>query len=164
MLKLPHPELAGMVEAIKREVVGTRVAFMAGTEVPYWVFRSSEVTPELALYDEDGTIYVSEAVVKADTRSADLCAYHKHIEIRHKRAGRSHACAHRRAYIAELLAAKNLFGGPDELLGYLRWRIGLYPAWKELDSEMVAMQLHSVLSETKLRKGEVLQMIKDHRL
>ncbi len=164
LLGLPHPEFAGMIEAIKRDVVGTRVATVAETDVSFSVFRPGEEAPDMAFYDETGNIYVSEAVVDADVRSADLFAYHEHVEIRHKRAGRSHAYAHRRAYLEELLAAKDLFDDPGHFLGYLRWRIGLYPEWKVLDSEMVAMQLHGVLSGNKPRKGELLHVIKEHRL
>ena len=164
MLRLPHPEFAGMIETIKRDVVGARVTSVAGTRVPYAVFRSGEGAPDLAFYDEAGAIYVSEIIVKADARSADLCAYHEHVEIRHKRAGRSHAYAHRRAYVEELLAAKDLFCGPDELLGYLRSRVEGYPEWKVPEPEAVAVQLHDVLSGTKPPKGELLQVIKDHCL
>ncbi len=60
MLGLPHPELAGLIEAVKRHVVGTRLASIAGTEVPYSVFRSGEEAPDAAFYDEGGAIYVLE--------------------------------------------------------------------------------------------------------
>ncbi len=60
MVRLPHPELAGLVEEVKRHVVGRRVASIAGTEVPYSVFRSGQESPDVAFYDEGGAIYVLE--------------------------------------------------------------------------------------------------------
>jgi hypothetical protein len=163
-LRLPHPELAGLFEAVKRHVVGTRLASIAGTAVQYSVFRFSAEAPDVAFYDEGGAIYVSEDLVDEDARVADLTAYHEAVEIRHKRAGRSHAYAHRRAYVDELLAAKELFGGPGELSGYLRRRIGGYPQWKVPEPEAVAARLHGVLSEDKPRKGDLLGVITEHRL
>ncbi|MEJ7654095.1 MAG: hypothetical protein WKH64_12585 [Chloroflexia bacterium] len=87
MLRLPHPELAGLVETIKRDVVGTRRASVVGVEVPYSVYRPNlDTAPIVGCYDEGGTIYVSEELVGVDAHSADLTAYHEHVEIRHKRA------------------------------------------------------------------------------
>jgi hypothetical protein len=164
MLRLPHPELAGLIQAIKRDAVETRVATVAGTEVHYSVFRSGEQAPDVAFYDEDGVIFVSENLVDADPRSADLTAYHEHIEIRHKLAGRSHAYAHRRAYVEELLAAKALFSVPGELSSYLRRRVGGYPEWKVPDPDALAARLHGILSADRPRKGELLRAITEHRL
>ncbi len=164
MVRLPHPELARLVEAVKRHVVGTRVASVAGIEVPYSVFRSGEEAPDVAFYDEGGAIYVSEDLVGEDGRVADLTAYHEHVEIRHKVAGRSHAYAHRRAYIEELLAARDLFGGPGELSGYLRRRVGGYPEWKVPEPEALATQLSCILSGDRPRKGDLLRVITEHRL
>lgn len=164
MLRLPHPELAGLIEEIKRHVVGTRCATVAGAEVRYSVFRSGEEAPNMAFYDEGGAIYISEDMVVPDARIADLTAYHEHVEIRHKRAGRSHAYAHRRAYVEELLAARDLFCAPGELSGYLRRRVGGYPEWKVPDPEELAAQLHGILSLDRPRKGELLRAITEHRL
>ncbi|MDP9352047.1 MAG: hypothetical protein M3P51_10970 [Chloroflexota bacterium] len=164
MVRLPHPELAGLVEAVKRHLVGRRVASIAGTEVPYSVFRSGEEAPDVAFYDEGGAIYVSEDLVDEDGRVADLTVYHEHVEIRHKRAGRSHAYARRWAYVEELLAAKDLFGGPGELRRYLRRRMGGYPEWKVPDPDAVAERLHGILSVEKPLRGELLRAITEHRL
>ncbi len=76
MVRLPHPELAGLVEEVKRHVVGTRLASIAGTEVPYSVFCSGQESPDVAFYDGGGAIYVSEDLVDEDGRVADLTAYH----------------------------------------------------------------------------------------
>ncbi len=164
MLRLPHPELAGLVEEVKRHVVGTRVASIAGAEVSYSVFRSGVESPDVAFYDDGGAIYVSEDLVDEDRRVADLTAYHGHVEIRHKRAGRSHAYAHRRAYVEELLVAKDLFAGPGELRRYLRRRIGDYPEWKVPEPEAVAERLHDILSVDKPLRGDLLRAITEHRL
>ncbi len=164
MLRLPHPELAGLIDAVRRHIIGTRVASIAGAEVPYSVFRASTEAPDAAFYDGDGAIYVSEDLLDPDTRVADLTTYHEHVEIRHKRAGRSHAYAHRRAYVEELLAAKALFAGPGELLRYLRRRIGGYPEWKVPDPEAVAERLQGILSVDEPLRGELLRAITEHRL
>ncbi len=132
--------------------------------MPYSVFRASTEAPDAAFYDGGGTIYVSEDLLDPDARVADLTAYHEHVEIRHKRAGRSHAYAHRRAYVEELLAAKALFAGPGELLRYLRRRIGGYPEWKVPDPEAVAERLQGILSVDKPLRGELLRAITEHRL
>ena len=64
------------------------------------------------MYDEDGNIYLPESFANAEPEFAYLVVLHEHVEIGHKLAGRSHAYAHRRAYLAELLAAKEMFSGP----------------------------------------------------
>ncbi len=165
MLRLPHPELASVVEAIKRNVVDTRRTTVAGTDVCYAVFRHVPAELDIdACYDVYGAIYLREDLVAFDERVADLTVYHEYVEVQHKEAGRAHAYAHRRAYVAELLAARQVFGEPAELEDYLRWRIGGYPAWKGLDSEQVAADLARVLTAERPRKGELLQVIKEHRL
>ena len=167
MLRLPHPELVEMVNAIKRNVVGTRRARVAGHDLTYAIIRRDPdlPVPDLgACYDTDGALYLPDDLVNEDEQVADLTAYHEHVEVRHKLAGRSHAYAHRRAYIAELLAARQVYAEPAELRRYLRWRIGGYPAWKGLDTEQVATELEHALTADPLRKGEVLRVIKAHRL
>ncbi len=165
MLRLPHPELVGLLDNVKRSVVEARRAAVAGADIPYWVFRPDPETAVLGgCYDEGGTIYVAESHAGADGRYADLTAYHEHVEIRHKLAGRSHAYAHRRAYVEELLAAKGIFEEPGELLGYLRRRLKGYPEWKVSDPEAVAARLAQILADDRPRKGELLRAITEHRL
>ena len=164
MLRLPHPEMAGLINTIKRNVFTTRHGMVAATELSYAVFHPGSDTPDLAFYDEDGTIYIPEHLVAFDERYADLIAFHEHLEIRHKLAGRTHAYAHRRALVEELLAARQIFNEPGEWQGYLQWRIGLYPAWKVPEPEQVVEQFVRLLTEDKPRKGELLQVIKEHRL
>ena len=164
MLRLPHPEMAGLIDAIKRNVVTTRRSMVAATELSYTVFHPGSETPDLAFYDEDGRIYVPEHLVAFDERYADLIAFHVHLEIRHKLVGRAHAYAHRRALVEELLAARQILNEPGERKGYLQWRIGLYPTWKVPEPEQVVEQFVRLLTEDKPRKGELLQLNKEHRL
>ncbi len=171
-LRLPHPELVAVVEGIKRNVIGTRRAVVADIDLCYAVFRRDPDLAEVgeerweidACYDVEGTIYLRDDLVAFDERVADLTAYHEHVEIQHKVAGRAHAYAHRRAYVEELLAARQVFGEAAEIERYLRWLIGGYPAWKGLDPEVVAADLAGVLLSKRPRKGELLRVIEVHRL
>ena len=124
MLRLPHADAARLISAIKRDVLNTRHTVVVGSHFSYAVFRSGTDTPDLAFYDEAGTIYLPDDLVALDGRFADLIAFHEHIEIRHKRVGRAHAYAHRRALMEELLAAKQVFVELAECQQYVRWRIG----------------------------------------
>lgn len=165
MLRLPHPELLPIVERVKDKVISTRRATVAGTEITYAVFRHvADLPNDGAWYDTDGALYVAEDLVAWDEQVADLTAYHEFEEVRHKKAGRPHAYAHRRAYLAELLAARQVYADADALHRYLRWRIGGYPAWKGLNVEQVVKELEQVLLAQPLRKGEVLRVITACRL
>ena len=164
MLRLPHPEMAGLINTIKRNVLTTRRSMVSATELSYAVFHPGSDTPDLAFYDEDGRIYVPEHLVAFDERYADLLAFHEHLEVRHKLAGRSHAYAHRRPLLMELLAARQIFNEPGTWKGYLQWRIGLYPTWKVPDPEQMVVNFVRLLTEHKPRKGELLQVIKEHPL
>ena len=164
MLRLPHPERAALIDAVKRNLVGKRHSVVAGVELCYAVFSPGLETPDFAFYDEDETIYIPEDLVRVDPQFAELIALHEHLEIQHKSAGRSHAYAHRRALVEELLAAKRLFGEPSELRCYLGWRIGLYPEWKVPHRAEVAAQFARLLAADKPRKGELLRAVKEHRL
>ncbi len=138
---------------------------MAGTDVSYSIFRRDPTVPDFgACYDVDGAIYLREDLVAFDERVANLTAYHEHVEIQHKVAGRAHAYAHRRAYVAELLAARQVFGELADVRRYLRWRVEGYPPWKGLDPEQVAADLARVLLSKRPRKGELLRVITAHRL
>ena len=164
MLRLPHADAARLISTIKCNVLATRHTVVVGSELSYAVFRAGTDTPDLAFYDEAGTIYLPDDLVALDGRFADLIAFHEHIEIRHKRVGRAHAYAHRRALMEELLAAKQVFIEPAEFQQYIRWRIGLYPKWKILDTEEVVAQVLHVLTMDRPRKGELFQVIKAHHL
>jgi hypothetical protein len=164
MIRLPHPEVAALVEAIRRSVIRREARVVAGVSVSYDVFRTEAETPDLAFYDETGTIYIPEALVDFNEQYAHLIAFHEHVEVHHKRAGRAHAYAHRRAWLAELLAAKQLFSEADQLEGYLRWRIGLYPAWKNLNQAALVTQLMQLLAEQRPRRMVLFQLIKEQSL
>jgi hypothetical protein len=164
MLRLPHPEAATLFEAIRRSVVRHEARDVAGVSVSYDVFRTEAETPDLAFYDETGTIYIPDALIQFNEHYAHLIALHEHVEVQHKRAGRAHAYAHRRAWLAELLAAKQLFSDADRLAGYLRWRIGGYPAWKNLDQAALVAQLSHLLAEKRPRRTALFQLIKEQSL
>ncbi len=164
MLRLPHPEVAALLDPIKRDVIRIEQPTVADTALSYAVFRSEADTPDLAFYDTDGTIYIPEDLVQFDEQYAQLIALHEHVEIQHKRAARPHAYAHRRALLAEFLAAKRIFSEPGQLERYLHWRIGLYPESKRFDRADVLAQLVHILAAERPRKGDLFQVIKAHPL
>ncbi len=156
--------MAGLINTIKGNVVTTRHGVVDTAEFSYAVFHPGSDTPDLAFYDEEGRIYVPQRLVAFDERYADLVAFHEHLEIRHKLAGRSHAYAHRRALVEELLAARQIFNESGKWKDYLQWRIGGYPAWKVPEPEQVVEQIVRLIAEDKPRKGALLQVIKERRL
>jgi hypothetical protein len=164
MLRLPHPEAPDMFETIRRSVIRQEACVVGGVSVSYDVFRTGAETPDLAFYDQHGTIYIPEVLVQFNEQYAHLVALHEHVEVHHKRAGRAHAYAHRRALLAELLAAKQLFSDSDQLEGYLRWRIGGYPAWKNLDQAALVTQLTLLLAVDRPRRMVLFQLIKEQSL
>jgi len=164
MLRLPHPEAAGLLDAIKRDVIRTEQQIVADIALSYAVFRSGADTPDLVFYDEDGTIYIPAELVQFDEQYAHLIALHEHVEIQHKRAGHPHAYAHRHALLAELFAAKQIFIEPRQLERYLHWRIALYPEWKRFDRADVVAQLVRILAANRPRRGDLFQLIKVHAL
>ena len=164
MLRLPHPEMASLLDRIRQNVIMSRQSEVLGTELTYAIFNPKSETPDLAFYDEEGRIYVPEYLVAFDERYADLLALHEHIEIRHKLAGRSHAYAHRHALVEELLAARQIFDETVVWKDYVQWRIRLYPTWKVPDPDQIIDQFVRLIAEDKPRKGKLLQVIKEHRL
>jgi hypothetical protein len=164
-VRLPHPELSEIVRIVESRVTSTQHAVIAGLEIRYAVFRSDAETEwSAAYYDEAGNIFVAEDLVALNQNYADLTAFHEYLEIGYKRAGRSHAYAHRRAFVEELLAARDHFGEPAALRGYLRWRIEGYPQSKVPATEPVIKQFERILSQRRPLKGELLEVIKQHRL
>ena len=163
-LKLPHPELIDLIEALKANVtrVGTRE--VDGTEVRYFICDPWPEWADLAMYDEDGNIYLPESFVNAEPKFATLVVLHEHVEIGHKLAGRSHAYAHRRAYLAELLAAKEMFSGPGELRQYVKRRIGGYPDWKVPNKAEVEERLYDLLQAPRPLRGRLIEVMTEARL
>jgi hypothetical protein len=164
MLRLPHPEVAHLIEAVQREVIRREELVLIDTPIAYAVFRTEADTPDLAFYDECGTIYIPEDLLQFSEHYAHVIALHEHVEIQHKRAGRPHAYAHRRALLAELLAARQIFTEAPQLASYLQWRIGLYPEGKNLDRAAIVTQLIQLLASNRPRRGALFQLIKDHAL
>ncbi|MCY3958464.1 MAG: hypothetical protein OXG65_09235 [Chloroflexi bacterium] len=163
-LKLPHPELTELVEAIRANVSGERTCTVDGTEIPYLVCDPWPDEADLAMYDEDGNIYLPQRCADENPERANLVALHEHVEITHKLAGRSHAYAHRRAILMELLAAKVMFEGTGTLHTYLTWRIGAYPDWKVPDRSSVVGELHDLLQADRPPRGRILEVVKAARL
>ena len=133
---------------------------MADIPLSCAVFRYGGNTPDLAFYDEAGTIYIPAELIELNEQYAHLSALHEHVEIQHKLASRSHAYAHRRALQTEFLAAKQIFPDLKQLVGYLHWRIGLYPEFKRFDRADLLDKLMEILTSERLRKGDLFQLIK----
>ena len=163
-LKLPHPELTDLLAVLKANVAGERTCEVNGTEVRYFICDPWPEGADLAMYDEDGTIYLPESFANADPDRAYLVVLHEHVEITHKLAGRSHGYAHHRAYLAELLAAKDMFTGPGELQQYVRKRIAGYPDWKVPDKADVEQRLYSLLQAPRPLRGRILEVMRKARL
>ena len=163
-LKLPHPSLVDLIVELRANVTGERTCEVDGTEVRYQVCNPWPGEADLAMYDEDGNIYLPERFANDRPEQTDLVVLHEHVEISHKLAGRSHAYAHRRALLAELLAAKALFGAPGQLRAYLQWRIGGYPDWKVPDKQNVEKRIHNLLQAPRPLRGRILDIVKEARL
>ena len=163
-LKLPHPSLVDLIDELRANVTGERTCQVDGTEVRYRVCDPWPDEADLAMYDEDANIYLPERFANDNPKRAHLVVLHEHIEIGHKLAGRSHAYAHRRALLGELLAAKEMFGAPGQLCEFLRWRIGAYPDWKVPDKSNVVELLHDLLQASRPLRGLILETVKEARL
>lgn len=153
-----------MLDAIKHDVIRTEQQIVADITLSYKVFRSKADIPDLAFYDENGTIYIPAELLEFNKQYAQLIALHEHVEIQHKSAGRPHAYAHRRALLAELMAAKQIFTEPGQLESYLDWRIRLYPEWKRFGRADAVTQLGHILATSRPRKGDLFQLIKAYSL
>ncbi len=163
-LRLPHPELIRIVDAIKTSVTDERTCEVDGVAVRYFLCDPWPDEADLAMYDEDGNIYLPERFAGGRPQRAELVALHEQVEISHKLAGRSHAYAHRRAILIELLAAKATFRGPGQLREYLHWRIGVYPDWKVPDKAAVEAQVYELLAASRPLRGRILDVVKKARL
>ena len=155
-LKLPHPSLVDLIDELRANVTGERTSQVDGVEVRYRVCEPWPDEADLAMYDEDGKIYLPERFANAHAERAHLVVLHEHVKISHKLAGRGHAYAHRRALLAELLAAKGMFGAPGQLCEFLRWRIGAYPDWKVPNKSNVVAQLFDLLQASRPLRGRIL--------
>ena len=159
-IRLPHEgeEVDRLIRQIKDAIRETRTTVIAGTEVTYSVCDPWPLGPEPAIHDHYGNIYVPEDKYRADPVRAELCAYHEHVEVQHKLAGRSHTYAHRRALLMELLAAKDIYD-EDRLREYVRYRVFNYPAWKIPDRNATMNELCRLLSADRPLRGRVIEVI-----
>ena len=136
---------------------------VAGTEVSYSICDPWPLEPEPAIHDHYGNIYVPARRYRADGLRADLSAYHEHVEVQHKLAGRSHAYAHRRALLHELLAARDIYD-EDGLREYVRYRVFNYPAWKIPDRSAVEKEICGLLSADRPLRGKLIEVITRARM
>jgi hypothetical protein len=123
----PHPEFAGLIDTIMRDFIRREEIVVTDVPISFAVFRKKANTPNLSFYDKRGTIYLPENLFQFNEQYAHLVTLHEHVEYQHKLVERPHAYAHRRALLAELLAAKQIFTKEHHLAEYLQWRISGYP-------------------------------------
>ena len=164
-VRLPHEgeEVDRLIRQIKDAVVETRTTVIAGVEVTYSICDPWPLEPEPAIHDHYGNIYVPARRFNADAMWADLSAYHEHVEVGHKLAGRSHAYAHRRALLHELLAARDIYD-EDGLREYVRYRVFNYPAWKIPDRSAVEKGICELLSADRPLRGKLVEAITRARM
>lgn len=164
-IRLPHEgeEVDRLIRQIRDAVRETRTTVIAGAEVTYSICEPWPLEPEPAIHDHYGNIYVPATRFESDSLRADLSAYHEHVEVQHKLGGRSHAYAHRRALLMELLAAKSIYyeGG---LGGYVRYRVFNYPAWKIPDRSAIEKKICDFLSADRPRRGKLVEVITRARM
>jgi len=138
---------------------------VAGEAVEYEVYSLEEPLPDGGvLNDEDGVTYVPASFVSWNPAYADLIAYHERTEVRLELRGRPHAYAHRRALVAELVAAMQMFETWEDRDAYVRWRIRSYPRAKIPEPNALASELIGELSAESPRIGRLFSRIKENRL
>ena len=164
-IRLPHEgeDVDRVIRQLREAVLGTRTVVVTGVEVTYSVCDPWPPEADLAMYDHDGNIYLPETSVRSNPARADLFAFHEHTEIRRKLAGRSHAYAHRRALLEELLAAKQVYD-EDGLEEYVRRRVFDYPDWKIPDKEAIVERLYVLLSAGRPLRGKLIEVITGARM
>ncbi len=160
-IRLPHEgeEVDRIIRQIKDAVRDTRTAVIAGAEVTYSISGPWPLEPEPAIHDHYGNIYVAESCFRADAMRADLSAYHEHVEVQHKLAGRSHAYAHRRALLMEMLAAREIYD-KNGLREYVQYRVFNYPTWKIPDRSAIMNELCGLLSAARPPRGRLIEVFK----
>ena len=160
MNRLRSRNYVELIKLLNANVVEKRTAVVSDLEVTYAICSVWPDGLDLATYDADGNIYMSESYVRADLQRADLTAFHETVETRRKKAGQSHAYSHRRALLEEFLAAKQILGG-TELKAYVNRRIDGYPSWKFTYKEKVTLRssLYKHLAATKPPRVKLMQVI-----
>lgn len=164
-LRLPHEGegVEQLIRQIKEAVRETRTVEIIGVEVTYSICAPWPRGMDQAMYDHDGNIYLPEKSVLSNPTYADLTAFHEHTEIRHKLAGRSHAYAHRRALLEELLAAKRVFD-KDALAAYVHTRVFSYPDWKIPDKGAIYKRLCELIAVDRPLKGRLTEVFTKARM
>ncbi|MCY3782234.1 MAG: hypothetical protein OXG79_00415 [Chloroflexi bacterium] len=164
-IRLPHEGewVDRLLREVKDAVWETRTVVIADVKVTYSICDPWPLGGEIAIYDHDGDIYLPESYVRSHPSNADLVAYHEQIEIGHKLAGRSHAYAHRRALLMELLAAKQSY---DEvgLRAYVHQRVFGYPDWKIPDKDAIEERLYELLSADRPLRGRLIAVITEAKM
>ena len=163
-ISLPHPIVTEFASILKTNASWERTCGLDGLGICHWLCDPWPDEADLAMYDEDGNIYLPERFASGRPERAELVALHEQVEISHKLAGRSHAYAHRRAILIELLAAKAMLRGPGQLREHLGWRIGVYPDWKVPDKAAVVAQLYELLAASRPLRGRILDVVMKARL
>jgi len=64
MRPYPHPEFAGMIDTIMLDVIRREEIVVTDVLISLAVFRTEANTPDLFFYDEHGTIYISDNLLK----------------------------------------------------------------------------------------------------
>ena len=164
-IRLPHEGewVDQLLREVKDAVRESRTVVVAGVDVSYSVCDPWPLGGEPAIYDHDGNIYLPAIYVSAHPMYADLVAYHEHIEIGHKLAGRPHAYAHRRALLEELLAAKQSYD-EDGLRPYVHQRVFGYPDWKIPDKDALEERLYELLSADRPLRGRLIAVVTEARM
>ena len=164
-LRLPHEgeEVERLLRQIKDSVQDTRTAVVAGIEVSYSICDSWPLGLDVAIYDHGGNIYMPASRVRSDQTRADLSAFHEHVEIQHKLAGRSHAYAHRWGLLEELLAAKQVYD-EEGLKAYVHYRVSGYPAWKIPDKSAIEGRLRQLLSADRPLRGKLIEVFTEAQM
>jgi hypothetical protein len=151
-VRLPHPELVELAERVKQRTTGTRRTRIADTDVVYRIYQGDARTDGLiGCYDASGRIFVVEDLVQLDPHFADLVNYHEHLEVMYKRAGSSHARAHRRALAEELLATQEVLRDRQHQRAFFSWRIGAYPRAKVPEPGLVIDAFDDLLRQEPIR-------------
>ena len=164
-IRLPHEgeTVNRLLRQIKDAIIETRTAVVSGVEIKYSICAPWPRGLDDAMYDHDGNIYLPESSVRSDPTRADLTAFHEHTEIRHKLAGRSHAYAHRRGLLEELLAAKQIYD-EDGLKAYVHGRVFGYPDWKIPDRDAIQKRLYELLAVDRPLRGKLIEVITEARM
>ena len=164
-LRLPHEgdEVDRLIGQIKDAVRETRTTVVTGVEVTYSICDPWPLGLDMAMYDHDGNIYMPESRVRSDQTRAELSALHEHTEIQHKLAGRSHAYAHRRGLLEELLAAKQIYD-EEGLKAYVHYRVSGYPDWKIPEKGAIEGSLHQLLSADRPLRGKLIEVFTKARM